>query len=281
MTVPTERVTWLRRLVLGYCLGWSLIRAPHWIDLARLPDGRARPVGVLSIADWRLETGAVGALVVLFVVAAGLALVNRRWTVTAPLAAVSFLVLTTHGNGWGQVLHTENLAALHLLIVAATPTSPDRARWLPQTLAVVTAATYFVAGVAKLRYGGLDWIDGELLRNLIAHDNLRKELLGDPSSPIAPWVVGWPWLFAPGAAVAVAVELLAPLALLHRRVAAAWVALAWFFHAAVLGLMAVLFLYPLLGIAFAPLLPVERLPERLRQLRRRPNASTDSPLTPA
>jgi hypothetical protein len=49
----------------------------------------------------------------------------------------------------------------------------------------------------------------------------------------------------------VIVELGAPLALLGRRLAYAWIALAWCFHAAVFAVMVVLFPYPLVGIAFA------------------------------
>ena len=69
-----------------------------------------------------------------------------------------------------------------------------------------------------------------------------------------------------------AIELGAPLALVHRRIGYAWAAIAWGFHAGVVLLMNIVFLYPLSGIAFAPLLPVERVicpvPGILRRLRR-------------
>jgi hypothetical protein len=127
-------------------------------------------------------------------------------------------------------------------------------------MSAVTVATYFVAGVAKLRFGGgLDWLDGDGLLRLVAHDNLRKRLLGDAWSPIAPFAVGHPMIFQLGAWITLVVELGAPLALLGRRWAYTWVAMAWTFHLAVLALMAVLFPYPLVGVAFASMLPVERL----------------------
>jgi hypothetical protein len=66
-------------------------------------------------------------------------------------------------------------------------------------------------------------------------------------------------LFQVGAWLTLVVELGAPLALLGRRWAYAWVGLAWCFHLAILGVMAVLFPYPLSGVAFASMLPVERL----------------------
>ena len=132
--------------------------------------------------------------------------------------------------------------------------------WPLKVMSMVTVATYFVAGVAKFRFGGgLDWLGGDGLLRLVAHDNVRKRLMGDPSSPLAPFAVDHPVLFRVGAWVTVIVELGAPLALLGRRWRYAWIALAWSFHATVLAVMAVLFLYPLSGVAFASMLPVERL----------------------
>jgi hypothetical protein len=63
------------------------------------------------------------------------------------------------------------------------------------------------------------------------------------------------------------VELGAPVALLGRRIAAAWAALAWSFHLGVLALMAIAFPYPLLGVAFLPFFRAERLRRRARQPR--------------
>jgi hypothetical protein len=93
----------------------------------------------------------------------------------------------------------------------------------------------------------------------VAHDNLRKRLLGDAWSPLSPFVVGHPAVFRFGAWLTVVVELGAPLALLGRRWAYAWIGVAWCFHVGVLAVMAVLFPYPLTGIAYASMLPVERL----------------------
>lgn len=59
--------------------------------------------------------------------------------------------------------------------------------------------------------------------------------------------------------LAVVVELGAPFALCGRRFRYAWIGLAWAFHVGVLALMAVLFPYPLVGAAFASMVPVERL----------------------
>lgn len=280
---PPERLAVFRVLLCTYAVAWVAFRTPFWVDLARLPSERSHPVGVLSPPGWALPPAAVLALSASTLVAGVAAAAGWRWRASGPALAAGFLVLGTHGASWGQVLHTEQLPALHLLILAASPAAdalsidarraggrrPPRSvgghtcGWPLRALSLVTVATYAVAGVAKLRYTGVGWVDGELLRNLVAHDNLRKRLLGDPSSPLAPLVVGHPAVFAPAALLTLLVELGAPLALLGGRLRAVWAATAWAFHVGVLALMAVLFPYPLLGLAFAPLFRLERLPAAL------------------
>ena len=66
----------------------------------------------------------------------------------------------------------------------------------------------------------------------------------------------------PLAAVSLVAELGAPLALLHPRVGRWWCALAWSFHAGVVVMMAIVFHYPLAGVAYASFFRVEALAER-------------------
>lgn len=261
---PAGRLHAVRLLTVLYALVWIGIRLNHWRDLSQLPAGRWRPVGIAGWFGEPLPSTAVVTVVAIATLAVGLAaLFDIRWTLTGPLLAVGFLWLTTFGASWRQILHTEQLVALHLLVLAAAPSgrrSSSTTGWPLKVLSAVTVATYFVAGVAKFRFGvGLDWLSGDGLLRLVAHDNLRKRLLGDAWSPIAPFAVGHPLIFQVGVWLTVVVEVGAPLALLGRRIGYAWIALAWSFHVGVLALMAVLFPYPLVGIAFASMLPVERL----------------------
>jgi len=125
-------------------------------------------------------------------------------------------------------------------------------------MAAVTCLTYVLAGVAKLRIGGLGWAEGAYLRDQVAVDNLRKVLLGSDASPFATPLLAHPWLFEVLAILTLAIELGAPIALLGGRVAAGWAALAWGFHAGVVALMAIVFPYPLCVVAYAPLFAAER-----------------------
>jgi hypothetical protein len=132
--------------------------------------------------------------------------------------------------------------------------------WPVRLITLVTVLAYVVAGYAKLRNGGMHWVTGDVLRNQVAHDNLRKALLGSTYSPFASLALRNDWIFPPMAALSVAVELGALVALTRGRLRIAWVTGAWAFHVGVLGLMAIAFPYQLSGIAYASLLPVERIP---------------------
>ena len=69
------------------------------------------------------------------------------------------------------------------------------------------------------------------------------------------------------AALSLAVEFSAPLVLLNPRVARWWCVAAWSFHAGVLVLMAIMFHYPISGVAYASFFPVEALHDRWRRSR--------------
>ena len=165
---------------------------------------------------------------------------------------------------------------LHLLIVAASPSadawSLDARRrrvgagaalsaygWPVALAALVVVVTYVIAGVAKLRYGGIEWVVGDTLRNHVAYSAVRLDLLGGDASPLAGWAVRHGWAMPFAAAAAVIVELGAPVALLGGRFRTAWVVAAWLMHAGIYAFMLVGFAYPLFLVAFAPFFRVERL----------------------
>ncbi len=154
---------------------------------------------------------------------------------------------------------------------AAPPSDPrDDARygWPVRLAALVVVLSYLITGIAKLRIAGLGWVDGETLRHLVAYDNVRKGVLGDTYSPLGTALVAHAWVFGPLAVLALAVELGSWVALAGGRWRTAWVAAAWTFHVGVLASMAIVFAYPLSGVAFAPFFRLEVLVDRLARRRR-------------
>ena len=272
---PAERLAALRLLAGGYAFGYALLRLPH---LAVFPHDPAsfRPVGVVAVLSAPLPDPLTALLAAACALAGAAFALGWRYRWSGPLFAALLLWVTTYRNSWGMVFHTENLFVVHVLALALAPAadawSLDARRrpapgapaarygWPLRLCAALGALAYLLAGVAKLRHSGLDWITTDLLRNYIAWDNLRKVELGDAYSALGVALCQSPALFPPLAAISVAFELLAPLALLGPRVAALWALVAWTFHAGVLAIMWIFFPYPLLGLAYAPFFAVERLP---------------------
>jgi hypothetical protein len=262
----TDRLRVVRWLVGAFATIYLVVRLPHLLGFAGFHEARFAPIGVLAGLDspfpsWLLHAAVLSAIPFGVAFTTGWQL---RWT--GPAFAVLLLVVTTYRNSWGQVFHTENLMVLQVIILAVAYlfTRRDDA-FVIRLLSVVVVVTYVLGGWAKLRAGGWEWITGDTLRNQVAYDNVRKAALGAPYSPIGGWAVGHAWMFPPFAVFALAVELGAPLALVKQRWANIWCAAAWAFHLGVLVLMAIVFAYPLSGVAFAPLLPVERLDPRRRR----------------
>lgn len=123
----------------------------------------------------------------------------------------------------------------------------------------VTTLTYLLAGVAKVAGPlGFRWATGESLRRQVAVDGLRKELFGSRAAPVAFALYRHVGLFRALAAGSLAVELLAPVTLLSRRVSQTRSVNALAMHWGILALMGIKFRYQLTGIAFAPFFPVEQ-----------------------
>ncbi|MBT8201759.1 MAG: HTTM domain-containing protein [Acidimicrobiia bacterium] len=279
---PANRLGMVRLLVGVYAVVFVAVRSLHWLDVARLPERRFDPVGILAPLSDPLAVPVVALASGLTLLFAGAFAAGWRFRITGPVFAALLLMMTTYGNSWGQVLHTENLLVLHVIILAFSPADTAYAigraphpghghdfGWALRLMTIVVVIAYVIAGLAKLRNGGFDWLTGDVLRNQVAHDNLRKILLGDVHSPIGAWLVQFGWLFPPMAIASVLVELGAPIVLLGGRAKQVWVIAAWGFHLGVLALMAILFPYQLFGVAFVSMLPVERLPDLRARWRER------------
>lgn len=283
---PPERLAMLRILTGTFALAYLLIRFPVFLQLRDRRTG-FDGVGPAALLDEPVS-GSVVVVVLAVTVLAGVGFVlGWRFRIVGPTFALAMLALGSYRGSWGQLLHFENLMVLYLLIVAFSPASDawslDARRgshtheaastaygWPIALASLVLVITYVIAGVAKLRYGGLDWVFGDTLRNHVAYAAARFDLLGGTPSPFAGWAVrnGWLWPFA--AAGSLVLELAAPVALLGGRVRTFWVIATWLMHLGILAFMLIGFPFPLFLVAFAPLYRIERLwVERPSWLRRR------------
>jgi hypothetical protein len=271
---PPARLATLRVLVGAYAVIFLLVRWEHLWSGSDLPRRQWEPVGVLGWLEGPIS-GALAHGAMFAAVPLGLAFTaGVAYRITGPAFALVFLFVTTYRLSFGHVIHTEHLLVAHLLILGFAPAAAvlawrasgrsgahaeERFGWPVQVMALVTVVAYVLAGIAKLRNGGTDWLVGDVLRNQVAFDNLRKELLGAWHSPVGGWSVRFDWIFPPLAVATVLVELGAPVAFLRGRWRTVWVGCAWLFHVGIALLMWISFPYQLLGLAYAPFFRVERL----------------------
>ena len=270
---PAERLAALRIAIGGFAVIWVAARLPEVLAVARLPASDFAPVGVIRVLAGPLPPIAVAAIAVATVGLLAAFTAGLGYRVTAPLAALGLLWTLSYRSAWGMVFHTDNLLVLHVIALAAAPAAdawtlrrgapptPPAAGygWAIKLLAVITCATYLLAGIAKLRITGLAWVGGAQLQNQIATDNLRKALLGASVAPLARFLAAHPEGLVGFSILSLGLELGAPLALLGGRVARLWAWGAWGFHVGVVLAMNVWFPYPLVGLAFLPLLDAEHV----------------------
>jgi len=272
VSVPRERLALLRIAIGAYAWIYLLVRARDLLAPAQYPAAAFAPLGVVSILDAPLSPPALYGIYAVSVLSGALFVLGAAYRWAAPSFALSLLWMLSYRHCWGMIFHTDNLLVLHVSLLALAPaaeayavpsrntaqqTSPENG-WVVRALCLVTCAAYVVAGVAKLELGGISWAGGAALREQIAYDALRKIELGSVHSPIGPWLLPHGWLFAPLSVFSLAAELLAPLALLGGRSAAIWCTCAWLFHVGVLATMAIVFPYPLSGVAYLAFFPIER-----------------------
>ena len=203
-----------------------------------------------------------------------------HYRISAPLCAALSVWVLSYRSSWGMIFHTENLLVLHVIALSLAPAADaysfdaqrrgarqsepsSRYGWALQLMSGLTVSTYCLTGITKLRVSGTSWVTSDLLREYVAYDALRKIELGSISSPIAESLLAAPAAFYAFAAFTIALELGAPIALLGGKLARNWVISAIAFHGGVLAVMAILFPYPLSGIAFASFFASERLAERV------------------
>lgn len=296
---PAERLAMLRILTGVFAVVYLLVRLPVFLQLGDRRSG-FDGVGIAMLLDRPVAAGVVDGVVVATLLAGVGFVLGWRFRAAGALFALGMLALGSYRGSWGQLLHFENLMVLYLLIIALSPSADvwsldarrrgdrnDRpstsvAYGFPIALAgLVLVSTYSIAGFAKLRYGGLDWVFGDTLRNHVAYAAARLDLLGGSPSPAAGWAVRLDRIWPVAAAATIVIELAAPVVLLGGRIRTLWTLAAWLMHFGVLVLMLIGFPFPLFFVAFAPLYRVERLwtdrPARLRPRTRVSNAAAKRP----
>ncbi len=233
---------------------------------------RTGAAGVIRVLDGPLPPGSAlaiaGATVVLLVAFT----LGARYRVVAPLAALGLLWTLTYRNRGGDLPHRESARAprARARVRAGGRRVGDRTRragrsargglWLGDQAARgadrdhLRARGHREAAARRRSRGSMASSCATRSRS----DNLRKALLGDPHRAARHAVARSPAGFTgvrddDDRARAVGADRVPP-----PRVARLWALAAWGFHVGVVLLMNIWFPFPLLGLAYLPLLRAER-----------------------
>ena len=267
--LPLARVAWLRVVAYLFVPVDVLLTTPWVVDHAHVPASLYQPLLIGRLLhlpapgpwvepfSWLLVLGALAC--------AAAAAADRlpRWP--AVLLALAYLQWMVIAFSYGKVDH-DRVGFLVLLFVLPTVgraglrsrEQTEAAGWALRTTALVVVATYTLSAFAKLRFGGLDWVDGATLTRAV----VRR------GTPLATPLLDVPWVLHAFQYVLLLVELLvAPLLLVRwRRPQVTWLLAAGFlaFHLMTFLTISIVFLPHC--VALLALLPLERLGARRRAL---------------
>lgn len=255
---PVARAVALRRFLAAFVILDVAVFTP-WVALHRdLPGELYMPLFVgrwlpLPVPDAGLITAVqVGVLVAAAVVALG-----RAPRLAGTVLAVLYFEWMVIAFSYGKVDHDRFalLVALAVLPTVAARRGAGRARseaagWALRCVQVAVVATYFLAALAKLRYGGLEWVNSATFARAVVR---RGTFLADPLLDI-------PWLLQAAQWGVMAAELAAPALLLRGRPGRVALAGAVGFHVITFSALTISFLPHV--VCLAAFLPLERIGRR-------------------
>lgn len=270
---PATRLGVVRLLVGGYSVYYLARRRRMLARIAETDSALFAPVGPPRVLDRPLRPGTARRCTDA-TLAAGVAFtLGAGHRITGPIYSALLTWTLAYRNSWSMVFHNDNLLVLHAIALGASRctdavsvdavarhgwrramsagTAHGRYGWPLHAMSAVTAATYLLAGIAKIEGElGWRWALGGALRRQVAVDGLRKEVFGSSASPLAYRMYQHTEIFTAMAVTSLVVELAAPIALISPRAGRLWALGAFGMHWGILAIIKIKFRYQLSGIAF-------------------------------
>lgn len=256
----------------------NLRRRPMFRSLHAQDPEQFAPVGPVRVLRAPLPPRVADALFDAAQVTNALTLLGLGHRITGPLNSLLQLWTLSYRNSWGMILHNDNQLTMHQVILGLSSTAdalsadrllrgaPQRPRVLDRaygapatTMNIATVAVYFLSGVAKVRSPkGWAWASGSTLREQVATDAIRKEVFGSEAPALAGALYRSAGPLGALSAMALLVELGAPVALAGRRTGQVFALAALGMHWGIRLSMGIRFTYNLSGFSYLPLFPVGR-----------------------
>ncbi|MBK5229532.1 MAG: HTTM domain-containing protein [Actinobacteria bacterium] len=253
--VPKARVAWLRTFLYLFVFV-DVFLTTSWVARhANVPGELYQPLLIGRLLP--LPTpGPVTVLVVevLLLVGAAVGATGRFHRLAGWLVFFMYLEWMIIAFSYGKVDHDR---VGFLVALAVLPTA-GAARWGDQeeseaagfavhSIQLAAVLTYFLAAFAKLRFGGIGWVNGATLVRAVIR---RGTGLAEP-------LLDHPWILHVTQYLVVGFELLSPVLLIRGRIGMTMLAAALVFHAITFSTISIIFLPHIMCLlAF---LPLERL----------------------
>ncbi|WP_432572985.1 HTTM domain-containing protein [Kineococcus sp. SYSU DK005] len=274
--VPAGRVALLRAVLYPFVVLDVLVLTDDPLAHGDVPVQLYRPLALRRLLHLPAPSpGYVRVLLVVLLVSAVVAACGRLPRLAGAVCAAAYLDWLSNAYSYTKVDHDHAALVVALLVLPTVGAvrvrpgtgrgagrgarSPDEAAgWALRCVQVAVVCTYFLAGCAKVRFGGWDWAGGAVLTWAFSR---RRTALTDALAAVPPVLVALQWL------VLVA-ELLSPVMLWLRGRALAAAVLFWLaFHLGTYLTLRIHFLPTVVCLlAFAPL---ERLVPPVRPRGRR------------
>lgn len=237
--VPLSRIERFRSIIYGFILIDVLLLRPWVADNGMLPAELYHPLFIGRLLPFPTPTAAIVGTVKYVLLLSALAVAFRRSPrLLGSLVFVLYLQWMLFAFSYGKVDHDRvaflvALAVLPTVPKAASPhDSPNEAAgWALRCIQVGVVLTYFLAVIAKLRYGGVDWVNGATLMRAVLR---RGTGLAEPLSSL-------PWILHIAQYLIILFELASPLLLVKGRVGRVYLFLAVMFHAVTFAMIEILF----------------------------------------
>jgi hypothetical protein len=271
-----------RLLVGGYTFVYLLKRRSMERKVVRTDPRLFDPVGPVRALSRPLPPPVADALNDATLVSTALFAAGAGHRITGPIHSALLAWTLSYRNSWSKIYHSDNTLVLHTALLAAgrasdalsvdalargqRPVPHPRYGWPLRFMNITSAITYLLAGVAKLSGpSGWAWAEGDELRRHVAVNAIRKEVLDEPTTKLGYALYPHRRLFTGFAVGSLALELAAPIALLHRNLGRAWALAAFGMHWGIRAIMGIKFRYQQCGISFAGWFDLERILQLVRR----------------
>lgn len=258
--LPLQRVAVLRRAAAAFVLIDLFVLRPWIAGHGLVPTELHHPVLFARLLGWPAPTSDIVVLVQVSLVACAVAgLLGVAPRLTGALTFGLYFEWVMIAYSYGKVDHDQ---FAFLVALAVLPTVKDAtlvnesdsesAGWALSMIQVAVVATYFLSVYAKLRFGGIEWLQSATIARVILR---RGTFLAEPLLDVA-------WALAAVQYAIVAFELASPLMLMRNRWGRGMAVAAYAFHFLTFAGVRIMF-WPQL-VCLLAFFPLERIPRRLR-----------------